>query len=62
MYDVRIKFVFFLCFDILPVHVFIQQNTLGAMKVLWKVSKMLAVRLATFSLNTDGERIKCFFF
>ncbi len=33
----------FLYFDVLHVRIFIQQNILGAMKYLWKSSKMLKV-------------------
>jgi len=33
----------FFYFDILHVHLFIQRNIQGAMKILWKLSKMMAV-------------------
>ncbi len=33
----------FFSFNILHIQIFIQQNILGAMKILWKWSKMLEV-------------------
>ncbi len=67
MHEARIKCVFLLkskcpvlSFEILHLQIFIQQNTLGAMKVLWKWWKMLvmAANFFFFFLNAGGEKLK----